>query len=517
MLALGSGLAVAELLAALVGRRAAGGVPSPVEAVGSTVIDLAPVWLKDWAIATFGTSNKTVLIGVVLVVLLIAAAVVGRVAVRGDRATAATVTAAVGALGAVAVVGRPGATVVDLIPTLAAVAVAIGVFAVAPAEERVLTGAGGRSAEALEAGPPAPGPAMSMGPDRRRVLVGGGALAVGAIATGGLGRWIRRRAEVGADRAEFVLPRPDDPAGALPTGIQPDVDGLTRFVTPNDDFFRIDTALTVPQLRREDWRLRVHGMVDRELELGFDDLLDRPMVERYVTLSCVSNQVGGSLVGTARWQGIRLGDLLREAGVRPGADQLVSRSIDGWTCGTPTAAVLDGRDALVVVGMNGEPLPARHGYPVRLVVPGLFGYVSATKWVTELELTTWDAFDAYWVPRGWAKEGPVKTMSRIDRPRGGQRLDAGEVVLGGVAWAVHRGVSAVEISVDDGPWTEAELAPTVGDDTWRLWSARWGATPGEHTVRVRAVDAGGEIQPEGPRAVAPDGAEGYHRVRVTVT
>jgi hypothetical protein len=244
--------------------------------------------------------------------------------------------------------------------------------------------------------------------------------------------------------------------------------------------------------------------------------LRREQVERYVTISCVSNEVGGGLIGNARWQGVRLDELLAEAGVHRAAEQLVSTSVDGWTCGTPVAAVTDGRDALLAFAMNGEPLPAQHGYPVRMVVPGLFGYVSATKWVTDIELTTWDAFDAYWVRRGWAERGPVKTMARIDRPRSGSSRSDGVLDIGGMAWAVHRGISAVEIRIDDGEWIECELGGVPSDDTWRQWHHRWDATPGEHVIEARAIDASGEVQPADPRPPAPDGAQGYHRVRVTV-
>ena len=257
-------------------------------------------------------------------------------------------------------------------------------------------------------------------------------------------------------------------------------------------------------------------MVDHELELTFDDLLAREQVERYVTLSCVSNEVGGDLVGNGVWQGVMLADVLREAGVQAGAEQLVSRSIDGWTCGTPVAAVMDGRDAMLAIGQNGQPLRADHGYPVRMVVPGLYGYVSATKWVTEIELTTWDAFDAYWVPRGWAKEAPVKTMTRIDRPRGNSDLVAGEYEIGGVAWAVHRGISAVQVRIDGGEWLDAELAGVPSDDTWRQWRYTWHADPGEHSIEARAIDGAGAIQDETPMSPPPNGAQGYHEVHVDV-
>jgi hypothetical protein len=261
-------------------------------------------------------------------------------------------------------------------------------------------------------------------------------------------------------------------------------------------------------------------MVDNEMELTFADLLERDQIERYVTLSCVSNEVGGGLVGNALFQGVRMKDVLDEAGVQPGATQVVSRSIDGWNCGSPTSVIMDGRDAMFAIAMNGEPLPAEHGYPVRLVVPGLYGYVSATKWVTDIELTRWEDFDGYWVPRGWSKEGPVKTMARIDRPgnRKTYSPNGDQVVdIAGLAWAVHRGISRVEVSIDEGDWIECELAGVPSDDTWRQWRYRWmDFTPGEHTVRARAYDGDGVPQPEQPKSVAPDGAQGYHGVRFKV-
>ena len=295
---------------------------------------------------------------------------------------------------------------------------------------------------------------------------------------------------------------------------------MQSWVVSNSDFYRIDTALSVPQVPKDSWTLRIHGMVDRELELSFADVLARPMIERYVTLSCVSNEVGGGLVGNALFQGVLLKDLLDEAGVQGGATQVVSRSVDGWDCGSPTSMIMDGRDAMLAIAMNGEPLPAEHGYPARLVVPGLYGYVSATKWVTEIELTRWEDFDGYWVPRGWSKEGPVKTMARIDRPRRGRTLEAnaaGVVDIAGLAWAVHRGIGRVEVSIDEGDWIECELGGVPSDDTWRQWRYQWSDAPaGEHRVRARAHDNAGEVQPEEPKSVAPDGAQGYHQVRFSV-
>ena len=291
---------------------------------------------------------------------------------------------------------------------------------------------------------------------------------------------------------------------------------MTPFVTPNRDFYRIDTALTAPQVRTADYTLRVHGMVDQEIELSYEDLLRRPMIERDITMTCVSNEVGGRYVGTARWLGTRLDDLLREAGVQPGADQIVGRSVDGYACGFPVANALDGRDALVVVGMNGEPLPIEHGFPARLVVPGLYGYVSATKWLSEIEVSTFAAFDHYWLRRGWAREAPIKLMSRIDTPRGLGRADAGPVPIAGVAWAQHTGIGAVEVRIDDGPWQPAALGAAPSKDTWRQWFLPWEATAGRHTITVRATDARGAIQTEQRAEPIPDGASGLHTIVVVV-
>jgi DMSO/TMAO reductase YedYZ molybdopterin-dependent catalytic subunit len=302
----------------------------------------------------------------------------------------------------------------------------------------------------------------------------------------------------------------------VPGGADLGVEGVAPFVTPNSDFYRIDTALLVPQVRTEGWTLRVHGMVDRELELTFDELLARDLVEADVTLACVSNEVGGDLVGNARWLGARLDDLLREAGVQRGATQVVPRSADGFAAGFPTQVAMDGRDALVAVGMNGEPLPLEHGFPARLVVPGLYGYVSATKWLTEIELTRLGDFDSYWVRRGWAKEAPIKTQSRIDTPRSGASLRTGRVPVAGVAWAQSRGIRTVEVRVDDGPWRPARLGAGVGDDTWRQWVYDWDVHEGNHTLAVRATDGDGDTQTGEREAPIPSGATGWHTIEVSV-
>ncbi|NUT37457.1 MAG: sulfite oxidase, partial [Hamadaea sp.] len=313
-------------------------------------------------------------------------------------------------------------------------------------------------------------------------------------------------------RSQVTLPQPASPAPALPSTVG------EGYVTSNADFYRIDTALVTPQVDPATWRLRIHGMVDREITLTFDDLLALPMVERYVTLACVSNEVGGDLIGNARWLGVPVKALLERAGPQAGADQVVQRSADGWTCGTPTSVLTDGRDALLAVGMNGEPLPVDHGFPVRMVVPGLYGYVSACKWITELELTTFAAFDAYWVRRGWAEQATIKTQSRIDAPRSSK--DAGRVTIAGVAWAQHRGIAKVEVRVtggaESGEWRVAELLDVVSADTWRQWRLDWQAQPGEYTITVRATDTTGETQTEVRTSVDPDGATGWHSVNVKI-
>jgi DMSO/TMAO reductase YedYZ molybdopterin-dependent catalytic subunit len=494
-----AGLAAAELVVGLVRDSA-----SPVVPVGQEVIDRVPAGVREWAIDTFGTADKAVLVTGSLLTLLVVGSFVGALAARGMFAAAATITAGVGLVGVLAALNRPAPSVGEILPSVVGTAVSIGVlwWLTAPRRGRSVAAAGEAST------------AVS-GIDRRSFLVRSATVGASSLVVGALGRSLQARFEIGDERADLVLPAPDDPSAALPAGTDLGLDGLTPFVTPVDDFYRIDTALRVPQVRRSSWRLRVHGMVARELTLSFDDLLRYEQIERFVTLSCVSNRVGGDLVGNARWQGVPIVDVLQAAGVSNGAEQLVSRSVDGWTCGTPVAAVLDGRDAMLAIAMNGEPLPAEHGYPVRMVVPGLYGYVSATKWVTDLELTTWDAFDAYWVPRGWAKEAPVKTMTRIDRPHG--RIEAaGPYEIAGVAWAVHRGISAVQVRIDDGEWLDCELAAVPSDDTWRQWVYSWDATPGRHSIEARAIDAHGAVQPAEPEPPAPDGAQGYHRVSFNV-
>jgi len=344
----------------------------------------------------------------------------------------------------------------------------------------------------------------------------GGATILAATAAAG-GRALRARFSAASSRQAVVLPKPATSIAPAPATVSPDVAGISSFYTANADFYRIDTAAEVPQVRAEDWELRIHGMVDREITLTFDDILRRRLVEHDITLTCVSNTVGGPLLGTARWLGVPLQELLADAGVDPAANQLVGRSIDGWTSGFPLALVSDGRPALLAVGMNGEPLPLEHGFPARVVVSGIYGYVSATKWITELEVTTFDRFDAYWVKRGWDQQAPIKTQSRIDTPRTLAKVAPGTVNIGGVAWAQTDGISKVEVKIDDGEFAEATLAAEQSIDTWRLWSLQWtDATPGRHRITVRATDANGGLQTEQRADPFPNGASGWMSIFIDV-
>ncbi|SCE93132.1 DMSO/TMAO reductase YedYZ, molybdopterin-dependent catalytic subunit [Micromonospora coriariae] len=534
-------IGIAEPVAVLTGPRSA-----PLVAVGGVVVDAVPESLKQLAIDIFGTADKIALLVGTALLLGAFAALLGVLAVRRLALGLAGI-AAFAAVGVAAALTRSGADAADALPSLVGGvlgALVLWLFIAGPLEldpwpwspptptapraEAPQSPAGPVTSEDLPvpvtpAVPPEPaapiGPAPGEGVDaesRRRFLTGAGVLLGTATVAGLGGRWLAGRRGVSAAREAIRLPAPVAPAPALPAGADLSMAQLAPYVTPNFGFYRIDTALVVPQVDPATWRLRIHGRVRTERTYSYADLLARPLVERYITLACVSNEVGGDLIGNARWLGVPLRELLDEVEPEADADQVVGRSVDGWTCGTPTAALRDGRDALLAIGMNGEPLPVEHGFPVRVVVPGLYGYVSACKWVTELELTRFADFDAYWVPRGWSVEGPIKTQSRIDAPRARNRLTTGPVTVAGVAWAQHRGIRRVEVRVDGGPWQEAELAPTVSVDTWVQWSWRWDATPGEHRLQVRATDATGATQTERTQGVVPDGATGWHTVTVTV-
>ena len=491
------------------------GTPSPLLAVGGAFVDRTPPALKDWAIATFGTADKLALgvgIGVVLVLL---AALVGRLGLV-SRAAGVALLGLLGLVALWAVMSRPSSVPSDLVPTLVGLAVGgavlwalLGRLRAAP-----VAGPGAQAERARHTHPDAVRAPVTTQPGRRAVL--GAAAGLGVLGLLGVvaGQALARTGRAARDAvAALGLPTPTRTA-RVPADAVSDVAGHTPFLTPNEDFYRIDTALWVPRVDLGDWRLQVTGMVEREVELDWAELLAQDHVEALVTLACVSNPVGGDLVGTARWTGWPVRELLARAGVQPGADMVLSRSVDGFTAGTPLEVMTDDRDALVAVAMNGEPLPPEHGYPVRLVVPGLYGYVSATKWLTELKVTRFDADEGYWTPRGWSARGPVKTASRIDVPR--DDVAAGEVTVAGVAWAQHRGISRVEVRVDDGAWSEVTLLAEPTVDTWRLWRWTWTAEPGEHTLTVRATDGEGQLQTEEVAPPAPDGASGWHSVRVRV-
>jgi DMSO/TMAO reductase YedYZ molybdopterin-dependent catalytic subunit len=505
MAAVAVAVGVGELVAAVQAR-----VPSPVDAVGQALVPRFPPAVTSWAIETLGGANRAALFAGTLVVAALLGAAVGTLArARFGVAVAAFVVA--GSLAALASVAEPGASPAGAWVT-AGLAVGAGLVTLqrllARARTEVMTGALGPAV-------PSAGRPGAPAPTRRAFLVsiaGAGAaalvsLAVGRYALGG---------RIGTiDPSAVALPPPTRALPVVASGQRFTApDGLSPLFTPTGSFFRIDTALRVPQVDPATWELRIHGLVEREVVLTYDDLLAAPLEEVDITLQCVSNEVGGDLVGTARWTGVRLAELLDRAGVGAAAGQVVGRSVDGFEAGFPLEAVTDGRAAIVAVAMNGEPLPTRHGFPARLVVPGLYGYVSATKWLAEIELTTWEGFDGYWIPRGWAKEGPVKTASRIDVPRPGSELSAGPTVVAGVAWAPTRGVERVEVQVDDGPWRAAELSAPLSADTWVQWRADVELPPGTPTLRVRAVDGRGGSQPAGPRPPAPDGAEGWHTVAV---
>ena len=481
---------------------------SPTDAVGSEFIDRVPRWLKELAVNWFGTNDKRALRFGMFAVMAIIAALFG-VKSRKDPWVGVMGFALFGLVGALAAMHRPA------VPNRAAFAPVIGSLVGALAIAWLVDALTGWWREART-------PHRSRAPlglDRRRFLVSTGAVAAVAVTTSGAaaaleGRRVRRI----ENSAPRTLPVPVQP---VPTTAAPspgsEIEAVTPYITPNGDFYRIDTALSFPRIDVNSWKMRITGMIDHEIELSYADLLARPQVERTVTLCCVSNEVGGDLIGNAVWQGVLLADLLKEAGVQPGAEQVFSTSVDGWTSGFPVSLAMDGRDALVAIGMNGHPLPLEHGFPVRLVVPGLYGYVSATKWLSEIQLTTWDAHEGYWVPRGWSREGPVKTESRIDVPRRRDTVLPGPTVIAGVAWAQHRGISKVEVQVDDGPWAAADMGTEDTDDAWRQWVLKWDATAGTHTIKVRATDKTGATQTEEVAAVAPDGATGYHTRRIRVS
>jgi DMSO/TMAO reductase YedYZ molybdopterin-dependent catalytic subunit len=528
LLAAAVALGVAELAASLVGPAS-----SPVVAVGDAAITLTPEPVKHFAITTFGENDKIALVVGTLILIALYALAIGLLSLRNRRLGAAGI-ALFGGVGFVAAVTRPAGGPLDGLPSLIGAAAGIAALlamittltlpsvreappgtpakpheATPNADERAgtglrdLLGSGDRKGTEL---------------DRRRFFVTSGiALGVAAVAGGG-GRLLQRRFDVAAARDQLALPRAVSPAAVLPAGadLSRTVDGLTPLFTRNRDFYRVDTAISVPQVRPSDYRLSLTGMFDFPRSYTLSDLLGRDdIIERDITITCVSNEVGGSLAGTARWIGVPLGTFLRENGVRSGSSQLVCRSVDGMTIGAPTRSALEVEDAMLAFGMNGQPLPVEHGFPVRMLIPGLYGYVSACKWLTRIQATTYDAFDAYWVERGWAAKGPIKIESRIDTPAALRSFPVGRRAIAGVAWAQTRGIERVEVEVDDQGWTDAELSPEVGADLWRQWVLPYDFRAGPHTITVRATSKDGETQTGDRADPFPDGASGRHSIQVT--
>ena len=520
-------------------------IPSLVVAVGEALVDYSPDWAVKLSIELFGEKDKAALaIGIVGVSLIIGG-LLGACAMAPQRRWMPVAGfAAFGVIGGWTAARNPMSPFVGSW-VVAVAAAALGYITLrvllrfAPAHRPARPGDGD-----LEPPEPATMGVSDRAADasRRAFLLGVGGAGVAAVGLVALGRGVRGPSAAETARAGIDLSSARPPANTVTTGAataaEPtattaagpsvatrvaaldtldEVSGISSYVTPNNDFYRIDTALTVPQIDPANWKLSFTGMVDNPYELTFDEILAMDLQEHVVTLSCVSNRVGGHLVGNAVWTGVPLVDLLDRAGVQEGADQVVGRSVDDWTAGFPTPLLYDGRNALLAVGMNGEPLPTRHGFPARLIVAGLYGYVSAVKWIEEINLTTWDAFDGYWVPRGWSKRGPMKTQSRIDVPGSGDRPVAGtQTAIAGIAWAPTRGISAVEVRVDDGPWQQCDLGEALGDESWVQWHLPWTPASGTHSLQVRAIDGTGMTQPEGPKDVRPDGAEGWHRVAVRV-
>jgi DMSO/TMAO reductase YedYZ molybdopterin-dependent catalytic subunit len=485
LVALAAALAAGHLVAGLVGVNA-----SSFLAVGNGAIDLTPGWLKDFAVRTFGTYDKLVLLSGMAVVLVLAAVAAGLLSRRTPWPGLVVITA-FGLVGLVAVYTRPDLGALALWAPLASLVTGVGTFALL---YRVRPGAAPSSS-------------------RRKVLLA----VAGAAAAGIGGQLLAGRRDAASSRAAVGPLIPARTAPVIPADADFVKLGTPEFVTRNAGFYRVDTALTVPQVRAEDWSLRLHGMVEREVRYRYADIRDRPLVERTITMTCVSNEVGGTYVSTANFVGVDLADLLGEAGVRPGAEQLFSSSVDGWTSGSPVAAAMDrSRGAMLAIGMNGEPLPLEHGFPARLVIPGLYGYVSATKWVTDLEVTTWQARQAYWLKRGWGREAPIKTQSRIDTPKGFETVPGGKVRVAGIAWAQHTGIEKVEVRLDTGPWREAMLSHEVNRDTWRMWWIEFDVPPGGHQVVCRATDKNGYTQTGRRAGTVPDGATGWHSISFTV-
>ncbi|THE08814.1 oxidoreductase [Microbacterium oleivorans] len=500
VVSVGAALALAELIALMVAPQS-----SPLLAVGSLVIDLAPPWAKDTAIALFGTNDKIFLLVLLSVLLALVAAGAGILHLAAPPG-GVLVLGVLGAIAALAVTTRAQATGAWVIPTVLGITVGCLLLHMLIVRlRRSLPNTNGATASPSS-------------PSRRGfvALLAGSAAAAIVV---GVGSRLANAATITTQtiRRAITLPKPTTPAAPVPAGASLDVEGISTLITANENFYRIDTALQVPAIDPETWRLRIVGMVENEIEIGFDEMLALPLDESITTLMCVSNEVGGSLIGNALWLGYPIRDLLARARPLAGADMVLSRSVDGFTASTPLEILQEeDRNAIFAVGMNGEPLPPEHGFPVRMVVPGLYGYVSATKWVTQLEVTTFDQASAYWTDRGWSERGPVKTGSRIDVPANRASMTAGSIAVAGVAWAQHTGIRGVQVRVDGGDWQDARLATAISSDTWVQWVYQWDAAAGTHEIEVRATDADGQVQSGDDVPVVPNGAEGWHSISVTV-
>ena len=482
---------------------ALGNVASPIDAVGSSFIDRTPRWLKELAIDWFGTNDKTALRVGIVIVLILVSLISGSLSNKSPSPLIGAIVV-FSILGALSASERTGSTWVSIAaPCVGSLAgIAIALFMLWQINNQWLL-------------KHFPGESQApLGWDRRRFIRTASSASVGAVV---LGTLAQNGEQQRIDRIQAQIPDSLPPAIDSSTSYENEVaPGELLYITPNDDFYRIDTALSFPNVNLDTWKLRIHGMVDNDLELSYQDILDMPQVERTITICCVSNDIGGPYIGNAVWQGVFLKDLLERAGVSSEAEQVFSRSLDGWTCGFPLDVALDGRDAMLAIGMNGEPLPLEHGFPARLIVPGIYGYVSATKWLKEIEINKWSDAVGYWIPLGWARDAPIKTQSRIDVPRKNQELQAGINKIAGVAWAQHTGIDKVEVRIDNGDWNITELSDDLTDDAWRLWSFDWNATSGKHTIQVRATDKSGYTQTDVVTSVAPDGATGWHTRKVVV-
>ncbi len=482
---------------------------SPVLAVGSSVINLTPTPLKEWAIRNFGSNDKLILVGTVIIAVLVLAAVAGVLA-RRRLAAGATMLVALVAVAAVAAYVNSD-SLLDVVPSIVT---AIAGVATLFFLDRTARRSAARSAEDADETTD-PVATSSSGASRRGVLIGSGAMLVLAAAMAGAGRLI---GNLRAAPADVTLPTAAKQLTPLPTGLEKRFPAITPLQVPNADFYRVDTRLDTPIIDPGSWTLTIDGDVDQEVSFTFDEISAMDVIERDITLTCVSNSVGGQYVGGARWLGVPLQTLLDKAGIaNTKADQILSTDVDGMTISTPLDLATDGRDAILAIGMNGEALPREHGFPARLVIPGLYGFISATKWVERLTLTTYADQKAYWTDRDWATDAPIKISARIDTPQVGSQLEAGKTVVGGVAWAQQQGgVQKIEVQIDGGGWQAATLGPDVNTDYWRQWFFEWDATSGSHTIAARVTDGNGDVQTAARANPFPEGSSGIQSLLVTV-